>query len=70
MVVGLDSSATCSVVIVLADSRQPPDGHEPDFSYPGQESTGKRGYFLKRLSVRESWHRKKTEPRSDSIRLE
>jgi hypothetical protein len=38
-------------------------------SYPMQERTGNRGYFLKRPSVRASWQRKKTEPRSDSMRL-
>ena len=37
-------------------------------SYPTQEKTGRRGYFLKRESVKASWQRKNTEPRSDSMR--
>src|SRR5579864_732728 len=37
-------------------------------SYPSQASTGNRGYFANRESVKESSHIINTEPRSDSIR--
>src|SRR5437588_467690 len=37
-------------------------------AYPSQASTGNRGYFGNRESVKESSHITNTEPRSDSIR--
>lgn len=37
---------------------------------PRQVRTGSRGYFVNRGSVADSWHRQKTEPRSDSTRCE
>jgi hypothetical protein len=37
-----------------------------DRVYPEQDKTGKRGYFVKRGSVRESWQSRNIEPRLDA----
>jgi hypothetical protein len=36
--------------------------------YPPQSTTGSRGYLGKLRSTNESWHRMKTDPRSDCVR--
>jgi hypothetical protein len=38
--------------------------------YPGQESTGSRGYLANRGSLRDSSHSRKTDPRLDSTERE